>query len=1063
MEVCPACGTESADGAKFCRECAAPLALARPAAAQERKTVTVLFCDVSGSTALGERLDAEAMRSVMTRYFAEMSRVVQAHGGTVEKFIGDAVVAVFGLPVVHEDDALRALRAAAGMTVALDGLNADIEARHGVRLAARIGVNTGEVVVGGGEPGKGTVATGDAVNVAARLEQAASPGETLFGAATYALVRDHVDAQAVPPLALKGKSLPVDAWLLRGVPSLDASLRSPQEASPLVGRGDELLLVRQAFARSVHTRRPQLVTVLGAAGVGKTRLLTEALAGLGATVLSGRCLSYGDDIVFWPLREMLRTSAGIEPGDGEDTGRARLLGLFSEDPDGDRLVERLAPLAGLPGTPAEADETQWAVRRLVETLGRRGPVVLAMDDVHWAEPALLDVIDHLADWTRDTPLLIVCLARPELLDGRPQWAGGKVNASTVLLEPLAEADAGAMLANLRDAADLDAPTRHRILAAAGGMPLYVEQMMAMLAEDRFVPGSGSTPGGHGGTPTVEVPPTIAALLGARLDRLTAAERAVLEAAAAVGTTFYRGAVAELAAVAPQDVPGLLRSLTRKELVRPDTSELPGEDGFRFLHALVREAAYAGISKSRRSELHERFARWLDKRAAAQRLDVDDFVGYHLEQAVRFRRELGDADAATGELAADAARRLGAHGRRLAAADPVSAASLHDRAADLVRTGSPEQLDHLRHAAEAITFAGDFPEAQRRYAAALRAARAAGDDRQATLAELAAADVSSHVDPAWDAEAHLPVAERALRRFREVGDDEGMLVAGVTALNALNELCRWAPMIPITDDLLPAAERLDDQIHRNELLQFNGMALFYGPAPIDDLLAHQRVDPPFTSRMSLLGHVYGYAAALAMADRPDEARTFLGRADSLLAETTNPVAHAMAAFGGSDTLVHLGDLDAAERMLRRGVEALQEIGERTYRSSLAVLLGEVRLALGDPAEARRWVELGRDLTSSKDVLSQASWRSLLARVEAADGRPGAALTLADEAVRLIEQADDMTARARTHEGRAEVLAMAGRHGESVSELQVALTLYRDKGDRVCAQRLRSLIADSDTVG
>ncbi len=1059
MVVCPACGTESTDGAKFCRECAAPLALAVPSAAEVRKTVTVLFCDVSGSTALGERLDAEAMRSVMTRYFAEMSSVVEAHGGTVEKFIGDAVMAVFGMPTVHEDDALRALRAAAGMTAAMEGLNADLEARHGVRLAARIGVNTGEVVVGGGDPGKGTVATGDAVNVAARLEQAAQPGQTLFGATTYALVRDHVEAEAVAPLVLKGKSVPVEAWLLHEVTSLDASLRSSLGASPMVGRGDEMLLVRQAFARSVHTRRPQLVTVLGAAGVGKTRLLTEALTGLDATVLGGRCLSYGEDIAFWPLREMLRGAAGIQPGDDDASGRDKLRELLAELPDLGRLVERLAPLAGLTGTPAEADETQWAVRRLVETLGRHRAVVLAMDDVHWAEPALLDVVDHLADWTRDTPLLLVCLARPELLDERPQWAGGKVNATTVLLEPLAEADAGALLANLADGPLLDPSTRARILSAAGGMPLYVEQMMAMLAEDRASRDGGSLPA-DAAPRSVVVPPTIAALLTARLDRLAAAERAALEAAAVVGTTFYRGAVAELAALAPSEIPELLRSLTRKELVRPDASELPGEEGFRFLHALVREAAYTSISKSRRSELHERFARWLDKQAAAHRLDVDEFVGFHLEQAVRFRREIGDADMSTDELAADAARRLGGHGRRLAAADPVSAASLHDRAAALVSTGSPEHLEHLRLAADSVLFAGDYPEAQRRYSVALLAARAAGDERRVTLVELAAADVSAHLGLGSDAEERLQVAEQALHRFHAAGDDEGMLVAGLTALKALNELCRWARMIRITDDLLPAAERLDDQIHRNELLQFKGMAMFYGPTPIDALLEHLRVEPPFTSHLSQLGQVYGYAAALAMAGRDADARAALGRADALLTETASPVALAMAAFAGSDTLIHLGDLGAAEPMLRRGIDAMQQIGERAFQSSLAVVLGEVRLALGDPAEARRWAEQGRDLTSSKDVLGQAGWRALLARLEAADGRPEDGLALADEAVRLIELGDDLTARAKGYEHRAEVLAAAGRQDESVAELRVALAGYREKGDRTCARRLQAMLGESD---
>ncbi|HEU4913498.1 MAG TPA: adenylate/guanylate cyclase domain-containing protein, partial [Actinomycetes bacterium] len=468
MIVCPACGTQNGDRAKFCQECAAPLRAPAAAAGETRKTVTVLFCDVTGSTALGERLDPEATRSVMTGYFAAMARVIESHGGTVEKFIGDAVMAVFGVPTLHEDDALRALRAAVGMRTALAELNTDFEQRYGARLAARIGVNTGEVVVGG-DGSRGTVATGDAVNVGARLEQAAGPDEILFGPQTYALVRDHVEAEPVTGLILKGKSGPVTAWRLHGVSAPGSAARPVRLTSPLVGRDRELALMEQTLARCRADRRSQLLTVLGAAGVGKSRLAADFLAGAaaGTTVLSGRCLSYGEDIAFYPLLEMLQGLAGVTPGEDTETSRRRLRTLVADDPDADRLVERLAPLAGLPGTPAAVEETHWAVRRLVERLGHESPVLVVLDDAHWAEHAMLDLVDHLADWTRDTPCLLLCLARPELLDDRPTWGGGKVNASTLLLEPLPGDDAESLLANLLGDAVLDADTRRRILDAAG--------------------------------------------------------------------------------------------------------------------------------------------------------------------------------------------------------------------------------------------------------------------------------------------------------------------------------------------------------------------------------------------------------------------------------------------------------------------------------------------------------------------------------------------------------------------------------------------------------------------
>ena len=715
----PECGQENPEGFRFCGACGASLE-AVPAPRETRKTVTVVFSDVTGSTALGEQLDPESLRRVMGRYFDEMKAVVESHEGTVEKFIGDAVMAVFGIPVVHEDDALRAVRAAAEMRERLAALNEELERDWGVRIDVRTGVNTGEVVAGDPSGGQ-RFATGDAVNVAKRFEEAAPANEILLGATTYRLVRDAVEVEQVADLTLKGKSAPVDAFRLLSIEP-GAAGRARRLDSPMVGRERERTALHQAYERAAGERACHLFTVLGTAGVGKSRLVSEFLDGLGerATVVHGRCLPYGEGITFWPLREVIRTLYGE---DFPSTIRARLAG----DENAELIAERLGAALGHVESIGPTDETSWAVRKLFEALARERPFVVVFDDLQWAAPTFLDLVEHIADWSRDAPILLVCLARPELLEGRPRWSGGKFNATSVLLEPLNEAESGELVGNLLGRAQLAGEVRARVMNAAEGNPLFVEEMFAMLIDDGLLERSNGDWVPTGDLATVTVPPTIQALLSARLDRLGPTERAVSERASIEGKVFHRGAVVELSSEEIRsEVGSHLEALVRKELVRPDHAQFPGEDAFRFRHQLIRDAAYDAMSKELRAELHEQFAAWLENAAGDRVLEYEEILGFHLEQAYRYRAELAPVDEAARDLASRAAERLSSAGEHARLrGDMAAAADLLDRAASLLPNDDARRRKLLPALLDATIEAGQLSRASDAVTEALELARIDG--------------------------------------------------------------------------------------------------------------------------------------------------------------------------------------------------------------------------------------------------------------------------------------------------------------------------------------------------
>ena len=1067
----------------------------RGSAGLGRRLVTVVRCDMVGSTQMTERYDPELIRRVMDRYRETARQTFEGHGGTLERFVGDEVVGLFGWPDLHEDDALRALRAAAELRDRLAELAAEFD-REGVRVQVRIGVDSGEVVIGVGEFGQPVLSdevespTGEAMVVATRLQQAANPGEILVGDPSLRLVGHAVQVEEAGPLTLKGKQAPVRAWRLLGVRP-GAEPRSLGLDVPLVGRRYDHGLLKSAFDRAVEERTCHLVTVLGAAGVGKSRLVHAFLQSVkrGATVLHGRCLAYGG-VAYGAIVQVLAQATGIDPADPAP-GRQRLADLVAGDEQAARIVERVEQVLGLRPGPGPPEDVRWALQRLLELLARRRPLVIAIDDLQWAEPTLLDLVEQLAELVRGAPLLLVCMARFELLDQRPRWAGGKPNALTMQLAPLRRGEVKQLVAHLLGGVEAAPQVHEYVVEQTGGNPLFVRGLVAVLRDAGYLRLDEEQGRWQvvGNLTDLMIPLSIQALLQARLQHLQADERLVIERAAVIGKQFTVDAVEALlpepAAGRPELGP-VLQALVREGLIVPTGNAvlvpLGHGESYSFEHTFIRDAAYESIAKQTRADLHERYAGWLQRLGEREgRLhQVEEFVGYHLEQAYRNLVEVGRDDQRTRRLARRAGEVLAKVGHRVAARGdiPMGAVSVLARSLALLADNDEVRRAALLDRADALSDAGQPDEALAAYRQAVEAAEAAGDLCRAThgkLGLLAVKWFNGFEGMASEGEAEVEVA---IQVFQRLSDDLGLARAWRLQAYVHWAMGRMDRARKASESAIELARRAGDELLEAEIVSAHCYVLFWSKVPLDQVIGYCEQALRWAKARGIRTlHATALrvsARAAAMQGRFDEARERLREAAQIPVPvrrdeqvekvgTAAALANDLLIWVGnwiSTGLVELlaGNLPAAVEVLRQGYEWLTSKRGKGQLPPVVVLLARALVLQGRYREAEQMTRECEQLAAENEsqLDARVKWRAIRAVVLARRGELDEAERLAREAVRLAEGWEQIDSVAEVHLDLAEVLRRAGKAQEATVAAQRALDLYEQKGNLVGARWARELL-------
>jgi class 3 adenylate cyclase/tetratricopeptide (TPR) repeat protein len=1075
MPACPTCDAVITEPRASCPRCGAPLAASDSSG--EFRIVTVLFCDVVNSTALGRQLEPVVTKRVNALYGEAVRRVLGGGGARVGKRHGDGFMAAFGILELHEDDALRAVHAAGELRAAIGELSEELRRERGVDFEIRIGINTGNLLVNDA----GTMEedlTGDAVNLAKRFEEAAGVGEIILGEETYRLVADAVVAEPAGRLTIDGFPGPQDTWrLLEILPDRPGRVR--RFHAPMVGRELEGELLGRLLERVVAEESCHLASVLGPGGVGKSRLVDEFVGRLGAraAVLRAHCPQLGTSVTMWPLVEIVRQAAEISSADSPELARTRVAELVRDEERGELVAERVAQMLGVVAGAERPEGTLWAVHRLLRAGARRRPLVVVIDDLQWADPILLDAVEQLIDLSQDTPMLLVCIARPdELLSRHKGWPATRVNALSLRLSPLGEREGEQLVGHLLGGR-VDPAVHALVTERAQGYPLIVEELVANLRDEgrlrdldgRWVLRLEATDAD--GRDRWSIPTSIHALLQARLERLEAREaggRAIIEASSVVGEQFHVGDVQALTRLDdPAAVDAVLQELVRLDLLQADHSAAsvplpPGSGpGYRFRHPMIQSVAYERMPEDRRAELHERYADWLAERTRDNPDQFDELVAHHFHESYRYASKLNPGDDHTRQVACRAGERYSVAGRRaVIRGDSRLVQAWLGRAVRLLPDDHPDRLRALPQLAEAQQASGKLTEAARAYQELAKSATAGGHEGLATHATIGRLRLLALHDPERFLREGRDQVELAIPVFERLDDPLGL--AKAWHLLAYLDWTRGRLSVAgaSSEKARSFARAARDRYWEATILGQHCLILYWGSTPLDQVERANREALAEARRSGMRAleatTLRVLARVAALRGSLDEARQLVGAADAITADLGESLTQAADCI--SRALIELldDDLAAAEEMLRSGYVRLEEMGATGPLASVAAMMARVVLLRGRGDEAEELTRTCERIAAPSQLDAQVKWRSIRAIALARRGDPDAD-RLARRAVDLADASDQIDSRAEARVDLAEVLRLGGRRGEAGGELDRAILLYREKGNEIAEASARRLLA------